>query len=139
MKYQVKMLIKQNILVVAKNYLNKELMFKWMHNLLEIKEENGVLFEKNSTGFLVFDQMKMKITINESNLPHLITATYEIPYVKNICINHFIEQDNDTLWVMDVTFDFEKEMNLDQNLFIEKTRSSMQIYKEFIEGCEQTL
>jgi len=137
MEYKVELVVNNSKDVVSNNYLNKENMFKWMSNLTDIKSLNGSLFEENSSGLLIFDNMEMMVSVNRLDLPNLIVTTYQLGKVINRTINHFFDFEGKTLWVMEVTFDFNIKIDVDESVFRNKTLESMKLYKNFIEGINE--
>ena len=138
MEYRISLQVNKHISMVSKKYLEQESMLRWMNNLISIETLKGALFEEGSEGYLVFEHQgkhaKMKITILKSDLPHTITAFYEVQGAYNKCVNTFeVLSENQTMWHMDVLFKFDFDNDIPIEMFKEKTRQSMLIYKDFIE------
>lgn len=137
MEYQVKIDINQKAKLCYTYYTESEKIKQWMPNLKDIKSTKGHLFSLYSQGYFIFNQhgheMLMEIEVTDIKEPYEISMTYRVPGAVNGCINRFIEQQNKTVWMMDVTFEFEEDPNLDIEVFKNSTKASMEIFKHFME------
>lgn len=138
MNYTIEMMIGEQRDVVSKLYLDMKRMPEWEKGLVSIETLEGHLFESGSKGIMHFQfgetHMPMTISIEKASLPEFIVQIFEVPGAWNRCANHFIAMDDQTKWVMEVTFEFTQPVDLPKERFIEKTTESMQIFKNFVEG-----
>ena len=135
MKYQCEVFIDANIELVSKSYFDHNVLKKWDTGLLRV--EPG---ESPNQYYLYYrwgeEEMRMKETIEEINLPNRGVVTYEVPGAWNRCVNQFFEENGKTRFVMDVEFIFDKDPNIPIEIFKEKTLLGMNLYKKFIEKGE---
>lgn len=138
MHYTIEMIINKNREQVASSYLDIHDMPIWEKGLERIETIEGKLFETGSQGVMhvMFGDtsIKMKVTIEKACLPELIIQIFEVPGAWNRCVNHFIDMNPHTKWVMEVTFNFDHPVTIPQERFIEKTTQSMTMFKDYIEG-----
>lgn len=137
MEYQVSVSIAKPINVVTTEFVNKTTMPLWEKGLSRIEERKGTLFETGSEGFLVFSfqdqEMKMKVSVLDNQLPEEISIVYEVPGAYNKCRNLFQNQGKTTLWTMDVLFEFDQPNDYPFEAFINKTRTGMVLFQEYVE------
>lgn len=138
MEYQVSIDIQRPASECFSYYTESEKIKMWMPNLKDIVNSKGRLFSLNSQGYFIFDQkghdMLMEIEVTELKDPYEITIIYRVPGAKNVCVNRFENHNGYTLWIMDVIFEFEEDPNLDIEIFKKSTLSSMEIFKQYMEG-----
>ena len=138
MKYQVEVIINEDRDKVSRLYVDMNQMPLWEKGLVEIIHEEGTLFKTNSKGLMVFSfdgqKMPMKVSVEKENLPDQIIQIFEVPGAWNRCDSHFIDFNHQTKWVMDVEFKFDEPHDIPLERFIEKTKTSMHIFKDFVEG-----
>lgn len=138
--YQIEMMVNKPKNVVSKLYIDRKVMPLWEKGLVRIEDTQGVLFEKDSEGYLVFSfndqESKMKVSVTDNNLPDAITQVYEVPGAWNECINTFIDINGSTKWIMDVTFKMEAPYEIPKEAFIKKTTEGMNLYKTFVENIK---
>lgn len=138
MEYQVSIELKQEHAVVVSEFVNKTTMPLWEKGLSRIEETKGELFKTGSEGFLIFSfqiqEMKMKISILDNQLPHEITIVYEVPGAYNRCRNLFESLGGITRWTMDVLFEFDQPHDYPLEAFIKKTKAGMILFQEYVEG-----
>ena len=136
MQYQVEMVLPFKRTFVIEKFLNLDEMTRWEKGLSHIEVIEGTLFESDSKGVLVFSfgdhEMRMHMTVKHVNLPDSIDLIYEVPGVWNLCVNHFIEDNQNTRWIMDVTFTFEEHMDVPKERFIDKTTEGMMQFKTYL-------
>ena len=53
---------------------------------------------------------------------------------KNRCISSFREANGNTIWHMDVHFQFEADEGQDKKVFMKKTEEDMMAFKTYVEG-----
>lgn len=138
MKYQVEVIINEEINKVTSLYVDLDQMPLWEKGLVRIVHNEGMLFQTHSKGQLIFSfggvEMPMKVTVEKENLPDQIIQIFEVPGAWNRCDSHFLSDHNQTKWQMDVEFRFENPVDLPIERFIEKTTESMNIFKKYVEG-----
>ena len=135
--YSIDMMIHKPKALVARLYVDRDMMPVWEKGLVGIEDSKLKLFETGSEGYLVFSfnnqESKMKVTVTNNNLPDLITQIYEVPGAWNECVNTFEEVNGITKWTMDVTFKMDAPYDIPKEAFINKTTQAMDIYKQFVE------
>ncbi|TVP84960.1 MAG: SRPBCC family protein [Acholeplasmataceae bacterium] len=140
MKYSVKVPINRDKKLVTSLFIDKARMGQWEKGLERIESIEGDLFETGSSGYLVFrlgdSELHLKVTVEKNNLPGSIIQIYEMGGAINRCINTFRKQGDQTIWTMDVSFEFDIAPQLPQARFEEKTRMGMIMFKAFVEGFE---
>ena len=137
MKYTIEMMVQKNREACIDGYLNPKHMMTWQTHLKNLENVQGSWLEPQSVYMMHFDfgahQMHMKLTTQENQLPDSIHLIYEVTGAWNLCINHFKDLGNQTLWTMEVEFKFEVDPQLDINIFKQKTTESMDIFKQYME------
>lgn len=137
MTYRVEIIIDEKRDVVAVLYVNLMRMSEWELGLKSIEHKEGRLFETGSRGIFHFEfsgqHMPMKVCVEENHLPEQIIQIFEVPGAWNRCDNRFVAEGDQTRWIMDVTFNFDKPINISEDRFIEKTTTSMNVFKSFVE------
>ncbi|MFW5838866.1 MAG: SRPBCC family protein [Bacillota bacterium] len=137
-KYTVQVDIKKDLETVTKLFTNYKLMPKWQPALTQIYHLSGTTLSVGSVTELTYEfnnqTMVMQETICQNQLPHLFIATYEVENTWNQCINHFIEEDHHTRWIMTSEFRFKTNQDMPKQTFIEKTTRSMMAFKKFVES-----
>lgn len=138
MRYQVEVIINEKREKVTQLYIDLEQMPKWEKGLIKIVHDEGNLFQANAKGRMIFSfngsEMPMKVFVEKEKLPDQIIQIFEVPGAWNRCDSHFIRINQQTKWIMDVEFKFDKPNDIPLERFIDKTTTSMNIFKEFVEG-----
>lgn len=136
MKYQCEIVIDANIELVSKSYFDHDILQKWDTGLIRVKPGDSP-----NQYYLHYrwgeEEMRMKETFEEINLPNRVVVTYEVPGAWNRCVNQFFEENGKTRFVMDVEFIFDKDPNIPIEVFKEKTLTGMKLYKNYIEKGEK--
>ncbi len=137
MIYQIEMEIKRKIEDVARLYTDLDQMSQWEENLDHIEQKKRLLFENGSEAIFYFRQgeslMPMKVYVESNQIPHEITMIYQVKGVWNRCVNTFVDQKDETHWIMQVEFRFENREEPDQAIFENGTRQGMLKFKTFAE------
>jgi len=137
MEYQVTVTIDNTSALCFKHYTEPEKIKKWLPQLKDVVSTERNLFDQGSKGYFVFDQnghdMLMEIEVIATN-HHEVTIDYRVPGAYNRCLNKFIEHEHKVIWTMDVIFLFDEDPNLSEEVFIQSTTSSMNVFKHYIEG-----
>jgi hypothetical protein len=143
MHYQVKKIINQKKNIVAKTFVDKKKMRMWEKGFDRIEPIEGKLFRTGSTGYMVFrlgeSELLMTVHVLSNQLPNHITLIYEVAGAKNRCINTFRKKGDQTIWTMDVCFEFDVEPQLPIERFIEKTNQGMEVFKDFVETIDEEM
>ncbi len=109
-------------------YVDASLMKDWQPNLIRIETAAGLLFQKGSKGYLIYQvddhEMRMQVAVNLCE-GTLFDATYQVPGVVNRCINHFTKKDNKLFWKMLVNFQFDHPNIPEKAVFEAKTKQGM--------------
>ncbi|MFU8786904.1 MAG: hypothetical protein ACNA7U_06595 [Candidatus Izemoplasmataceae bacterium] len=134
MDYTCEVMINARLEVVLNALLDHQIMLKWQKELSRIvpveQEENSFL--------LIFkvgdEELAMKESIKEENLPESITYLYEVPGALKEDANYFIAENNQTLWIVDVALSFDQPNNIPKEAFNQKTERDMLRFKQFIEA-----
>jgi hypothetical protein len=139
-KYTVKIHIDKDINSVSKIFVDYQKMPEWQVGLTKINHVSGNPSANDSVTHLHYSfntqTMVMKETIINNQLPHLYITTYEVEDTWNKCVNHFIEDDQTTLWVMTSEFQFNQTQENPKQAFVDKTTKSMQVFKAFVENID---
>ena len=133
MDYTCEVMINARLEEVLNALLDHETMLKWQKELSRV-----VPVEQEENSYLLFykvgnEELAMKETIKEENLPESITYRYEVPGAFKEDYNYFIEQEDKTLWVVNVALHFDQPNLIPKDAFNQKTVSDMLRFKEFIE------
>ena len=139
MEYQITIVIKKNRKFVVETYMDYE-QFKYYqqpafdsYRLLE-----GQIYEVGSVVELVYKYKGQLFFMHEKitacNLPESITQVYLLGETKNRCISSFREANGNTIWHMDVHFQFEADEGQDKKVFMKKTEEDMMAFKTYVEG-----
>mgnify|MGYP001046504541 CR=1 FL=1 len=137
LKYMCELIINKNRDEVAKEFINHEHMPLWQKSLIDVRLIKGAIKQPGSLVHLIYQVgqsemvMREKVIINHS--PYLFVIDYEVDGVWNRCINYFIENEDQTLWIMESEFKFDDGTKLPKSSFEEKTLLSMNTFKEYIE------
>ncbi len=135
MKYRVEMLIELSRKEVFEMYTTKEHFERWELGLDRIESNESNIFAKDAVSFLIFKyndkEMKMKMTVKNIKAPDKLEVIYEVPGAYNLCKNYFYDENDQTKWIMDVEFLFSPKVNIPKENFINKTKSGMQIFKDY--------
>jgi hypothetical protein len=141
MHYQVKTIINQRKELVAKTFVDQEQMRMWEKGFDRIEPLEGKLFRTNSSGNMVFrlgeSELLMKVTVLANELPNHMTLMYEVAGAKNRCVNTFRKKGDQTIWTMDVDFEFDVKPELPIEQFINKTKQGMAVFKSYVESLEK--
>ncbi len=141
-KYTVQVDIKKDLKTVTKLFTNYKLMSKWQPALKRIYHLSGTSSSKGSVTELTYEFnnqiIVMQETILQNQLPYLFIATYEVENTWNQCINHFIEEDHHTRWIMTSEFRFKTNQDMPKQAFIDKTTRIMKAFKKFVESYATT-
>ncbi len=136
MKYQVQLSLPVSTRRAFEHFIDRQAMLQWENGLTMIEDLKGTLFQEQSQGYLVFaslpQPMKMKVTVEYLDPPHIATLVYEVPGAWNRCMNRFEDDSNGCMWVMDVEFRFENEPSVGQEQFEKATLKSMQVYRDYL-------
>ncbi|HAV20003.1 MAG TPA: hypothetical protein DCX17_03145 [Firmicutes bacterium] len=136
MKYKVTKRIACPRNIVSRLFSDRECMHEWEQGLVAINDVRGHLFENDSQGELVFsfngERQIMKVRVTNYDLPTTITLVYELGGVYNECINSFIEEKDETIWTMDVTFVFNEDATIPEDVFVKKTNAGMDAFLSFV-------
>ena len=138
LKYMCELIINKNREKVVKEFINHEHMHLWQKSLKEVRLVSGEIKQPGSLVHLIYQIgqtemiMREKFIINDS--PYLFVIDYEVDGVWNRCVNFFIENEDQTLWIMESEFKFDDDTELPKSSFEEKTLLSMNAFKEYIEG-----
>jgi hypothetical protein len=135
-KYKVELMMNEKRDIITKMYASQEHFEKWELGLKKIESEYNDIFQEKSISYLIFEnqgeEMKMKMTILKNKLPKQIDITYEVNGAYNLCKNFFYDKGDQTRWVMHVMFKFDKKVNIPIEKFVEKTKTGMQIFNEYV-------
>ena len=138
MEYSVSLLLLDKIDIVFSKFISIEHMLKWEKGLLRVENITKRLLETGNEGFLVFGspqgEMKMAFFVKELQAPSLATIIYELPGAYNQCINRFEQTAEGTKWTMDVIFRFDQKMDLPLEALVNKTKTGMMLFQEYIEA-----
>jgi hypothetical protein len=141
MHYQVKTIINQKKELVAKTFVDQEQMRMWEKGFDRIESLEGKLFRTNSSGYMVFrlgeSELLMKVTVLANELPNHMTLMYEVAGAKNRCVNTFRKKGDQTIWTMDVCFEFDVKPELPIEQFVNKTKQGMAVFKSYVESLEK--
>jgi hypothetical protein len=141
MHYQVKTIINQKKELVAKTFVDIEQMRFWEKGFDRIEPLEGKLFRTDSSGNMVFrlgeSELLMKVTVLANELPNHMTLMYEVAGAKNRCVNTFRKKGDQTIWTMDVDFEFDVKPELPIEQFINKTKQGMAVFKSYVESLEK--
>lgn len=106
--------------------------------LLRYELKQGRLLEKGAVVDLVYGykntELHMAEITVEVDLPQSIHQLYMLGEVKNNCLSTFTETKKGTLWSMDVTFQFETDMNQNKLEYMKKTEEDMITFKHYVEN-----
>lgn len=106
--------------------------------LVRFELKQGTLLKPGALVDLVYAYKKNEIHMAEitveSDLPNSIHQLYILGEVKNKCISTFTETPKGTLWSMDVTFQFETDLNQNKLDYMKKTEEDMVTFKHYVEN-----
>lgn len=133
MNYQCEVMINATLEQVVNGILDHEKMMHWHEDLVEV-----VPVEQEENSFLLIykvgeEHYAMKEIIDAHNLPESLIYRYEVPGATKEHKFLFIEDEGKTLWINDVSLEFEKPLNIPTELFNKKTRQEMERFKHYIE------
>lgn len=138
MKYQCQTKIKRPLSEVFQSFRDYSQMPKWENGLSQINHIKGTPNNPGSITNLVFtfgeEDMVMQETIEQINFPSTVTIVYEVPGAWNRCVNRFVDTGNETQWIMESEFRFERENTTPVQEFKKQTSKSMEIFKKYLEA-----
>ena len=134
MDYTCEVMINARLEEVVNALLDHNVMLQWQKELSKV-----VPVEQEENAYLLFykvgnEELAMKESIKEENLPESITVRSEVPGAYKESINYFIEDNGKTIWMIEVALHFDKPNNIPKEAFNEKTFKDMLKFKAFIES-----
>jgi hypothetical protein len=137
MKYQCHVKIKKTVRESFESFRDYLQMPKWEKGLNRIEHISGGVNQKGSITHLIFtfgeEEMVMKETIEEIIAPNKVSIVYEVPGAWNRCVNTFIEVGNETEWMMESEFVFDRENTTPIQEFKKQTTKAMDMFRKFME------
>ena len=143
MKFKLETSINKPRLEVWQAFDNAENMKKWQPSLTSIERLSGTQGQPGSVSKLTYKEKEREFALIEKvtyrQEPHRLDGVYENNFADNSVKNTFIEQGDQTLWVVDTEFKFKTLVMhilgpLMKKNFVARTQQDMERFKQLVEN-----
>ena len=143
MNFRLELPIGKSRMVVWQAFDHPENMKKWQPSLTSIERLSGTQGQPGSVSKLTYKENEREFSLIEKvtyrDEPHRLDGVYENNFADNTVKNTFIEQGDQTLWVVDTEFKFKTPVmrilgSLMKKIFIARTQQDMERFKQMVEN-----
>ena len=143
MKFKLELPIGKSRTEVWQAFDHPENMKKWQPSLTSIERLSGTQGQPGSVSKLTYKENEREFSLIEKvtyrDEPHRLDGVYENNFADNTVKNTFIEQGDQTLWVVDTEFKFKTLVmrilgSLMKKNFVARTQQDMERFKQMVEN-----